>query len=135
MYGAERAQDLEEGVAVPDSPQRAHDASAILIHEGQMIAQLNDVPKIVKAAEEKFAPDVIRIRYHTGFDSSGDPAIFFRVLLSDTASRHENLGKIADRVRRELRDEVRRVGESEHLVYSNFRSKSEQDQLKDPQWE
>ncbi|MGA3189915.1 MAG: hypothetical protein ABSF22_22650 [Bryobacteraceae bacterium] len=107
----------------------------MLIYEAPMIAQLNDIPKIVKAAEEKFAPDVIRIRYHTGFDWSGDPAIFFRVLLSDTASRPENLGHVADRVRRELRDEVLRLGESERLAYSTFRSKSEQDKLKDPQWE
>lgn len=33
-----------------------------MICEDDMIARLNDVPKIVKAAEEKFAPNVIRIR-------------------------------------------------------------------------
>lgn len=100
-----------------------------------MIAQLNDIPKIVKATEEKFAPDVVRIRYHTGFDWNGDPAIFFRILLSDTASLHENLGEIARRVDRELFDEFLRLGESEYFPYTTFRSKSEQDQLKDPQWE
>ena len=100
-----------------------------------MIAQLNDIPKIVKAAEEKFAPDVIRIRYHSGFDWSGDPAIFFRVLLSDNASLRESLGDIARRVNSELSDELLRMGDYEHIPYSTFRSKSEQDQLKDPQWE
>jgi hypothetical protein len=99
-----------------------------------MIAQLNDVSKIVKAAEEKFAPDVIRIRYHTGFDWSGDPAIFFRVLLSDNASLHENLGNIARRVDSELSDELLRIGDYD-IPYSTFRSKTEQDRLKDPQWE
>jgi hypothetical protein len=100
-----------------------------------MIAQLNDVSKIVKAAEEKFAPDVIRIRYHTGFDWSGDPAIFFRVLLSDNASLHENLINVAPRVRSELSEELLRMGEYEQIPYSSFRSKSEQDKLKDPLWE
>jgi hypothetical protein len=100
-----------------------------------MIAQLNDVPKIVKAAEEKFAPDVVRIRYHTGFDWSGDPAIFFRILLSDNASRRENLGDITARVRREIFNEFLRLGDSEYYPYTTFRSKSEQDKLKDPQWE
>jgi hypothetical protein len=99
-----------------------------------MIAQLNDVSKIVKAAEEKFAPDVIRIRYHTGFDWSGDPAIFFRVLLSDNASLRENLGEIARRVDSELSDELLRIGDYD-IPYSTFRSKTEQDRLKDPQWE
>jgi len=100
-----------------------------------MIAQLTDIPKIVKAAEEKFAPDVIRIRYHTGFDWNGDPAVFFRILLSDTASLHENLVDIAPRVDRELFDEFLRLGESDYFPYTTFRSKSEQDQLQDPQWE
>ena len=100
-----------------------------------MIAQLQDVPKIVKAAEEKFAPDVVRIRYHTGFDWNGDPAIFFRILLSDDASRVENLGEIAEHVRRELFDEFVSLGESDYFPYTTFRSKSEQDKLKDPQWE
>jgi hypothetical protein len=100
-----------------------------------MIAVLNDIPKIVKAAEEKFAPDVVRIRYHTGFDWNGDPAIFFRILLSDHASRRENLGDIARRVDRELFDEFLRLGESDYFPYTTFRSKSEQDKLKDPQWE
>jgi hypothetical protein len=100
-----------------------------------MIAQLQDIPKIVKAAEEKFAPDVVRIRYHTGFDWSGDPAIFFRVLLSDHASRRENLGDLVRRVDRELSDEFLRLGESDYFAYIDYRSKSEQDKLKDPQWE
>jgi hypothetical protein len=100
-----------------------------------MIAQLTDIPKIVKAAEEKFAPDVMRIRYHTGYDWNGDPAVFFRILLSDHASRSENLGSIARRVDRELFDEFLRLGESDYFPYTTFRSKSEQDQLKDPQWE
>lgn len=100
-----------------------------------MIAVLNDIPKIVKAAEEKFAPDIIRIRYHRGFDWNGGPAIFFRILLSDSASHRENLGDITERVRRELSDEFFRLGESDYFPYTTFRSKSEQDKLKDPQWE
>jgi hypothetical protein len=100
-----------------------------------MIAQLQDIPKIVKAAEEKFAPDVVRIRYHAGFDWYGDPAVFFRILLSDHASRRENLADVTERVHREIVDEFLLLGESEHYPYTTFRSKSEQDQLKDPQWE
>jgi hypothetical protein len=100
-----------------------------------MIAQLQDIPKIVKAAEEKFAPDVVRIRYHSGFDWNGDPAVFFRILLSDAASRRENLGHITESVHRELSDEFLRLGDSEYFPYTTFRSKSEQDNLKDPQWE
>jgi hypothetical protein len=100
-----------------------------------MIAQLQDIPKIVKAAEEKFAPDVVRIRYDTGLDWSGAPAMFFRILLSDHASRRENLGDITERVHREIVDEFLQLGDSAYYPYTTFRSKSEQEKLKDPQWE
>ena len=66
---------------------------------------------------------------------NGDPAIFFRVLLSDTASRPDNLRQIRRRVDRELFDEFLSLGESDYFPHTTFRSQSEQDELKDPQWE
>jgi hypothetical protein len=61
--------------------------------------------------------------------------IFFRILLSDIASHPENLGDIVPPVQRELFDEFLRLGESDYSPYMTFRSKSEQDKLKDRQWE
>jgi hypothetical protein len=81
----------------------------------------------------KFPGDVVRIRYSIGEDWVGDPAIFFRVLLSDNASRREFLADVTGRVSDELFDSLH-LRESDYTPYFNFRSKSEQDKLQDPEW-
>jgi hypothetical protein len=58
-----------------------------------MIAQLKDVDEQVHEIAKSFPGEVVRIRYSVGHDWSGDPAIFFRVLLSDTASRRRGSGR------------------------------------------
>ena len=85
------------------------------------------------AVAKEMAPDVVRIRYAIGEDWSGDPSIQFRVVLSDAASRGKNLFKIADRVRHRLEENVR-PDEMGLIAYFNFRSKTEQDSLKEPAW-
>ena len=81
---------------------------------------------------EAFAPNVIYIRYNFDEDWIGDPAIYFRVLLSDEASKEENRHTIAVRIRRMLDDRLdfREMGYS----YVRFRSLSEQQMMKDLDW-
>ncbi len=89
----------------------------------------------VKRAEAVLAPDVVRIRYSLADDWTGDPSIFYRVLLSDeVASREEELGETAQRVREAVWNEVDAEQYGRH-DYFNFRSLSEQAELKDPKWE
>lgn len=87
----------------------------------------------VQRAQSELAPDVVRIRYTIGEDWTGEPSIFFRVLLSDAASRPGGLATIARRVSSLLRKEVRPDELGLHS-YHNFRSESEQFELKDPAW-
>src|SRR5712672_3048101 len=79
------------------------------------------------------SPAVIRIRYDIGEDWSGDSAIFFRVLLSDEATRENSLRDISKKVERELSErlDVQSMG---MFAYFNFRSQSEQAELNDPAW-
>lgn len=87
----------------------------------------------VKRAEEALAPEVVRIRYSFGSDWTGDPSIFFRIVLSDDASQKTQLSEIAERVARTIVNEVK--GERLGLhSYFNFRSLSEQAELKEPAW-
>jgi len=78
------------------------------------------------------APDVVHIRYDIGPDWSGDLAVFFRVLLSDEASK--------TRLREVVTQVVWRLAErldfpSMGLIpYHNFRSVSEQDVLREEAW-
>jgi hypothetical protein len=93
-------------------------------------------PQINAAIAEvvrELAPSVAHIRYDLGEDWSGDPAIFFRVLLSDDAVTPQNLHDVASQVRERLDEKVdfRGIG---LFSYFNFRSQSEQAKLLEPSW-
>lgn len=72
--------------------------------------------------------------YSYGTDWTGEVALFFRVLLSDKASApsrlRENTKRISDAILRAVKAE-----EFGLQTYFNFRSKSEQDKLREPFWE
>jgi hypothetical protein len=87
----------------------------------------------VAAVERELAPDVVHIRYEITPDWGDEWAIFFRILLSDEASREERLAEVASRARSRLADKLK-LDESGLLAYFNFRSQSEQKTLKEPAW-
>jgi hypothetical protein len=88
---------------------------------------------ILEQVRQELAPGVVYIRFEIGQDWSGDWAIFFRVVLSDEASRRGNLRTITNEV-------VQRVSERVDFAaigvipYFNFRSQSEQAVLREPAW-
>jgi hypothetical protein len=88
----------------------------------------------VGKAERKLAPDVVRIRYSLEEDWMGEPAIFFRILLSDDATTEERRRETVPRVERLLAREV-----EPHKYglrhYFRIRSASEQAELKEESWE
>jgi hypothetical protein len=77
-------------------------------------------------------PDVVYIRYDIGWDWSGDPAIFFRILLSDEASKTQ-LREVAAKVVQFLADRLDFASMS-LLPYHNFRNVSEQAVLREEAW-
>jgi hypothetical protein len=80
------------------------------------------------------APDVVHIRMRVGHDWSEHPVIYFRVILSDDASRRDRLGDVVELVREKVYNELG-FAELDHIPYVRFRSQSEQAQLHDPAWE
>jgi hypothetical protein len=87
----------------------------------------------VQRAENALKPEIVRIRYSLGNDWTDDPSIFFRILLSDDASRPNRLQEVAERVTQHIIQEVRSEEYGYH-AYFNFRSNSEQEKLRDPAW-
>lgn len=72
--------------------------------------------------------------YSFAEDSTGELSLFFRIILSGSASAPNRLGEITQRIREEIRKETK----AEDLglqTYFNFRSQSEQAKLKEPAWE
>ena len=98
-----------------------------LVHQGR-------IDKAVRQAEAQLTPDVARIRHSIEDDWSGEPAIYFRVLLADAASREDRLRAITERVREVV---MGRVDPYEYGLtpYFRFRSVSEQAELRDRAWE
>ncbi len=82
----------------------------------------------------ELAPDVVRIRFNVAQDWSEHPAIYFRVVLADDASRRDRLADVTGRVSSRLFDELG-LESIDHIPYFRFRSQSEQVRLQDPAWE
>jgi hypothetical protein len=93
--------------------------------------QLKEFEQKVQQAAGKLPEEVVRIRHSFGEDWSGDLAIYFRIVLSDEASRLERLWESSQRVRKALEEDLR-LYESDYWPYFNFRSKSEEDKLREP---
>jgi hypothetical protein len=78
-------------------------------------------------------PHVQLIRYDFGHDWSGQWAIFFRVLLSDEASKERNLRDVAPRVVWSVSEKLDLPGLGV-FPYFDFRSQAEQARLNEPAW-
>jgi hypothetical protein len=98
-----------------------------------MIATLPTQEQVDRIAHE-LAPDVVRIRFKVAKDWSEEPAVYFRVILSDEAARRDRLADVTELVREKLSGELR-LDELDHMSYFRFRSWSEQTTLRDPAWE
>ena len=98
-----------------------------------MIATLPTQERVDEIAHQ-LAPDVLRIRLNVAQDWSEHPAIYFRVILSDEASRGDRLADVTGIVSRKLFDELGLAG-LDHIPYFRFRNQSEQAMMQDKAWD
>ena len=87
----------------------------------------------VSSVVSELAPDVRHVRFEISDDWSGQPAIFFRVLLSDDASRRR-LRDITTRVVWQMSEKLN-LPDLGLFPYFDFRSESEQAALNEPEWD
>lgn len=88
----------------------------------------------IERARLKLGPEVVRLRYNVGEDSGGDPAIFFRIVLTDETIRVTQLGQFVRSVEDTVDRECRPLENWGLLSYFNYRTQSEEDQIQDPAW-
>jgi hypothetical protein len=98
-----------------------------------VVANEAEIGRRVKEVERKLSPEVAWIRYSLTTDSTGEESLFFRIVLSDPASREARLRAVTERVERELSDVIA-FEEFGLYLYFNYRSRSEQAELKAPAW-
>jgi hypothetical protein len=98
-----------------------------------MIATLPTQGQVDQIARD-LAPDVVRIRWQAGQDWSEHPAIYFRIVLSDEASRAERLAEVTGTVSARLFDSLG-LSDSDRIPYFRFRSQGEQAKVGEAAWE
>lgn len=102
------------------------------MHLPLAVAKQSEIQAAVRQVERELASDVVRIRYNISEDWTGQWAIFFRIVLKDDAARRR-LREIANTVVMELSRQL----DFTHLgvfAYHNFRSASEQAELREEAW-
>jgi hypothetical protein len=98
------------------------------------VAYPEQLAAAVTQIEEALRPDVVRIRHTIENDSSGEPAIFIRVLLSDAASRPDRLLDVTSRIRAFIYGQIDPFNSWGLVPYIHFRSESEQAVLRERAW-
>ena len=97
------------------------------VNQAQLI---NEVDRAIL----KLGKKAIRVRHSIGTDWNGDPAIYFRIILPDAASKEEALIATTGDIMTTLSDEIRPYEDWGLIPYFSFRSKSEQAKLNEPEW-
>lgn len=103
-------------------------SSALFVNKQEIIDVIDQIAK-------ELAPDVIFIGFSIADDWMGKPSLFFRVLLSDEASRFGIIRKTANRVEKLTRERLQPEQRWDLHPFFDYRSKSEQADLQDPAWE
>ena len=89
------------------------------VHQTELAAE-------VERAKLKLGPSVVRVKHSIGDDMSGEPAIYFRIVLTDAASNEETLAEVTGQISKILFDELLPYENWGLTPYFSFRSQSEQ---------
>lgn len=88
----------------------------------------------IDRAKLKLGPEVVRVKHRVGPDMDGDPSLFIRVVLTDSASREETLADVTWGISKIFFDELRPQEVWGLYPYFSFRSQSEQPEQNDSAW-
>jgi hypothetical protein len=94
-------------------------------------AQPADLVKKLNRVRAFLPPDVVQWHYTVGNDWSGDPAIFFTIVITDDASKPENLRRVTTAITNLIAQKVDPLNRWDLFPYFTFRSQSEQAKRKD----
>jgi hypothetical protein len=88
----------------------------------------------IRNAVSKMGPEAVHVDYRFGEDHTGDPSLFFRVVLKDEATDESVIGDVTRRISATIFN-VRQPIENWGLhPYINYRSESEHRNRPDPKW-
>ena len=76
---------------------------------------------------------MVRVNYTFGTDSTGEPCIYSRIVLTDAASSEVKLMETTRRIET-IFDDIGAYENWGFLTYFSYRSKSELEKRADPEW-
>jgi len=94
----------------------------------------DQLDKAVNEMIPLLGPDVERLKYSVEEDWSGDPAILFKIVLSENASRKVQLFETTRRIQAVIDMHLDPLSEWGLLRYINYRSHSELAARQDKAW-
>ena len=96
--------------------------------------QQDDFDKAVKRVEKQLAGQVVRLRYSLDYDSTGDPAVFFRAVMPDEALGQEQLIDSIHKLWFEIEQKLKPRQRWGVYPYYRYRSQSSQERMEEPSW-
>ena len=78
--------------------------------------------------------EVVRLNYAIEENWSGQPSIYFRVLLTDRASKPPGLYKVTKRIESIIEQHIDPFNSWDLIPYYHYRNQSEQKMLKEATW-
>lgn len=105
------------------------------MHNG--LARINpaDIDTEVRRAVPKLGPDVVRFRYTVQDDTTGDPAIYFRIVITDSAaSSRDALRQSTEAIENRVTSEINPYLRWGLFPYFSFRGESEQALMHEAEW-
>jgi len=104
------------------------------VYIARAFAQRAQLEEVIEELRSRLGPDVVRLRYTLENDWSGDPAIFFRILLSDRASRRDQLFSSTRQIEKVIVESLQPLEQWGVLPYFSYRSLAEQAVLQEEAW-
>src|SRR5260370_35537350 len=98
------------------------------VNQAQLAQSVHDAIRNLNTQE------VVHVAYSIGNDSTDDPAIFFRIVLTDAASGEDRLSDVAGRAASALASSIRPIANLGLTPECSFRSFSEQRTRNEPEW-
>lgn len=97
------------------------------VHQSQLDSEIRN-------AIHKLGPEAVHVTYRVGADSTGEPSLYFRVVIDDDAAREDLLLDTTGRISKLLLDELRPIENWGLHPYFNFRSFADHRRRNDPAW-
>jgi hypothetical protein len=105
-----------------------------LVQIARAFAQQAQLDQAIAELKPALGPDVVCLTYTLGQDWTGDNAIFFRIVLSDRASRRDELHKATEQMEDAIMLRLEPLEQWGVLPYFSYRSQAEQAVLQEAPW-